>query len=51
MKLVLIRGLAMFAVAVFAMSHLTACNTMEGAGRDAEAAGEKVQDLADDAKD
>jgi entericidin B len=30
---------------------MTACNTMEGAGKDTEKAGEKVQDVAKDAKD
>lgn len=29
---------------------LTACNTMEGAGKDVERAGEKVQGAAQDAK-
>jgi predicted small secreted protein len=28
-----------------------ACNTMEGAGKDVERAGEAVQDAADDARD
>lgn len=30
---------------------LPACNTMEGAGKDIEKAGEKIQEKADDAKD
>jgi len=30
---------------------LTACNTVEGAGKDIEEAGEEVQEAADDASD
>lgn len=38
------------AVAVVATFTLAACNTMKGAGKDVEAAGEKVQDVAESAK-
>lgn len=30
------------------LGGLTACNTIEGAGRDVEKAGEEIQDAADD---
>ncbi|MBO6513551.1 MAG: entericidin A/B family lipoprotein [Phycisphaerales bacterium] len=30
---------------------LTACNTVEGVGRDVESAGDSIADTADDAKD
>ncbi|WP_425473099.1 entericidin A/B family lipoprotein [Vulcaniibacterium gelatinicum] len=30
---------------------LTACNTMAGVGRDIEAAGDKIEDKAEDCKD
>lgn len=32
-------------LSVFGASLLSGCNTMEGAGRDVEAAGEKIQDV------
>jgi predicted small secreted protein len=38
-----IMGLVLFA----SFLGLTACNTMEGAGRDVESAGETIQDKAD----
>lgn len=38
-------------LATFAMSTLTACNTMAGAGRDVQKVGEKVEDKAQDCKD
>lgn len=34
------------AVAVLSLGALTACNTMEGAGEDIEAAGDKLEDTA-----
>ena len=39
----------MFALAVImtALTSLTACNTLEGAGRDVERAGDKIEDAAD----
>jgi len=40
--------IAMFAAAFIAM--LAGCNTMEGAGKDLERGGEKVQDTARDVK-
>lgn len=33
--------------AVFALLSIAGCNTVEGAGKDVEAAGEAVQDAAD----
>jgi len=33
------------------MAFVTACNTVEGAGRDIEATGDAIADTADDAKD
>jgi predicted small secreted protein len=38
------------AAALYAFS-LAACNTMEGAGKDVEAAGEEIQEEANEAKD
>ena len=32
---------------VWAMSHLTACNTTEGVGEDVQEAGEAIEDAAD----
>jgi predicted small secreted protein len=36
---------------MFSMSTLSACNTMAGAGKDVQKAGEKVEDKAEDCKD
>lgn len=38
-------------LALFSMSFLSACNTMAGAGRDIEKAGDKIEDKAEDCKD
>ena len=38
-------------LAMFSMSTLTACNTIAGAGKDIEKAGEKIEDKAQDCKD
>jgi predicted small secreted protein len=35
----------------FSSSFITACNTMAGAGKDVQKAGEKVEDKAEDCKD
>lgn len=35
---------------LFLVLHVAGCNTVEGVGKDAEKAGEKIQDVADDAK-
>ena len=32
------------------VGSLTACNTVEGAGKDVQKAGEEIEDAADDAK-
>jgi len=45
------RLLALIVVAMFSMGTLTACNTMAGAGKDVQKAGEKVTDKAEDCKD
>lgn len=50
MKSVFIRSAVTLVASLYAMSHLTACNTVEGMGKDTERVGEKVQDVADDAK-
>ena len=34
-----------------AMAFLTACNTIEGAGKDVEVTGEEIQDTANDVED
>jgi predicted small secreted protein len=38
------------AIAVAALAVLSGCNTIEGAGKDLERGGEKVQDTARDVK-
>ena len=45
------RLMAMLLLAMFSMSFLTACNTVAGAGKDMQGAGEKVEDTAQDCKD
>jgi len=45
-RLVLLAVLAMFS-----SGFLTACNTMAGAGKDVEKAGQKVEQKAEDCKD
>ncbi|MEO6102421.1 MAG: entericidin A/B family lipoprotein [Pseudoxanthomonas sp.] len=45
------RLLALIVIAMFSMGTLTACNTMAGAGKDVQKAGEKVEDKAEDCKD
>lgn len=45
----ILRTLAL-AFAIVGSTQLVACNTMEGAGKDIEKGGEKLQDVADDAK-
>ena len=45
------RLFALLLLAAFSMTHLTACNTMAGAGKDVQKAGEKVEDKAQDCKD
>lgn len=42
-----IKALAVRAAVLTAIVALTACNTMQGAGRDIERAGEEIQDVAD----
>lgn len=50
MKSVLLRTAMMLVAATYCTMNLTACNTVEGMGKDTEKVGEKVQDVADDAK-
>ncbi|AXA84760.1 entericidin [Lysobacter oculi] len=38
-------------LAMFSMGTLSACNTIAGAGKDVQKAGEKVEDKAQDCKD
>lgn len=41
----------LMALCMFSAAALTGCNTMAGAGKDMQKAGEKVEDKADDCKD
>jgi predicted small secreted protein len=41
------RNLAILLLALFAATMLGGCNTIEGAGKDIEKAGEEVQEAAD----
>lgn len=41
-----IKSLALLAILVTATLSLSACNTIEGAGKDVERAGKKVQEAA-----
>ncbi|WP_305805941.1 entericidin A/B family lipoprotein [Stenotrophomonas sp. YIM B06876] len=45
------RVLMLMALGMFSMGMLTACNTVAGAGKDMQKAGEKVEDKAEDCKD
>lgn len=42
---------ALLLLSLFSISTLSACNTMAGAGKDVQRAGEKVEDKAEDCKD
>lgn len=45
------RIIALTLLSLFSLSMLSACNTMAGAGKDVQKAGEKVEDKAEDCKD
>lgn len=45
------RLIAVLLLSLFAIGTLSACNTMAGAGKDVQKAGEKVEDKAEDCKD
>lgn len=45
------RLFALLILAMFASTALTACNTVAGAGKDVQKAGEKVEKKAEDCKD
>jgi len=45
------RLMALMLLALFSMGTLSACNTMAGAGKDVQGAGEKVEDAATNCKD
>ena len=45
------RLIALMLLVMFSSATLTACNTMAGAGKDVQKAGEKVEDKAEDCKD
>jgi entericidin A len=45
------RLMAVLLLALFSMGTLSACNTMAGAGKDVQGAGEKVENKAEDCKD
>ncbi|MBF6024981.1 entericidin A/B family lipoprotein [Lysobacter niastensis] len=41
------RSIALMLLVLFSLGILTACNTVAGAGKDVQKAGEKVEDAAD----
>lgn len=45
------RLIALMLLVLFSSTTLTACNTMAGAGKDVQKAGEKVEQKAEDCKD
>lgn len=45
------RLFALLMLVMFASATLTACNTVAGAGKDVQKAGEKVEQKAEDCKD
>lgn len=45
------RWMVMLMLALFSTAMLSGCNTMAGAGKDVQKAGEKVSDKAEDCKD
>ena len=45
------RIIALTLLSLFSVSMLSACNTVAGAGKDVQKAGEKVEDKAQDCKD
>jgi entericidin A len=45
------RLVALMMLAMFSMGTLTACNTVAGAGKDIESAGDKIEDKAEDCKE
>lgn len=45
------RLMAVLLLALFSMGTLSACNTMAGAGKDVQKAGEAVENTAEDCKD
>ena len=52
MKGSLIKRLVYIAMlTLFSLNMLTACNTVAGAGKDIESAGDKIEDTANDKKD
>ena len=44
-----IRNLTIVMAAIFSMATLSACNTIEGAGKDIKSGGEKIEHEADKA--
>ena len=45
------RVVALILLAMFSLGVLSACNTVEGVGKDVKSAGEKVEDTARDCKE
>ena len=45
------RIVALLLVSIFSSGMLTACNTVAGAGKDVQKAGEKVEEKAEECKD
>ncbi len=45
------RNLLLLMLALFAAGALSACNTVEGAGKDVQKAGEKIEGAAEDCQD
>ena len=44
------RLVVLMIMAMFSMGTLTACNTVAGAGKDIEGAGDKIEDAAEEEK-
>ena len=51
MKRSTLRVFALLLLALATTNVLTACNTVAGAGKDIEGAGDKIEDTAEDAND
>ena len=45
------RTIALFLLMLLTAGSLSACNTMAGVGKDVEAAGDTIEDTAEDCKD
>ena len=45
-----LKTIALLCALLFAATHLSACHTVKGAGKDIERAGEEIQDASDSAR-